>query len=131
MLSGRFGHRTLGAGPLAGQARRTVPLWSSPSLVSFSNTLGWNNLPLPAVDDAQRAAISHAGRSVLGARSLHPDRTLAQHYNPLGMDTDLVNAHRALDRVVDKAFGAPRGTATEAQRQKVLFARYAELTAPV
>ena len=44
------------------------------------------------------------------------------------MDPDLVNAHRALDRVVDKAFGASRGTPTEAQRQQVLFARFIDLS---
>lgn len=96
---------------------------------SFSSTIVWNNLPLPPVPPALRAQIVEAGQAVLVARALHPDRTLAQHYQALGMSPDVVKAHQALDRLVDKAFAAPRGTRTEADRQAVLFARYEELTA--
>ncbi len=96
---------------------------------SFSSTIVWNNLPLPPVPPAFRAQIVQAGQAVLAARALHPDRTLAQHYQALGMSPDLVKAHQALDRLVDKAFAAPRGTKTEADRQAVLFARYEELSA--
>lgn len=95
---------------------------------SFSNTLVWNNLPLPAVTPPQRAAIIEAGRGVLDARALHPDRTLAQHYHPLGMTTELVAAHRELDRLVDSAFGSRRRNPTQLQRQQALFVRYEELT---
>lgn len=44
------------------------------------------------------------------------------------MDPALVSAHQALDRLVDRAFGAPRGTKTEADRQAVLFDGFADLT---
>lgn len=69
-----------------------------------------------------------AGKGVLAARELHPERSLAQHYNPLAMDPALVKAHDALDREVDKAFGAPRKLTTERQRQELLFANYARMT---
>lgn len=95
---------------------------------SFSNTVVWNNFPLPEVDDKTRAAIIKAGAGVLAARALHPERSLADHYQPLGMDRELVKAHDALDRVVDVALGAPRKLTTEEQRLEVLFARYAEMT---
>ena len=95
---------------------------------SFSTDIVWNNIPLPPVSSKLRTAIINAGKGVLEARSLRPDRSLAEQYHSLGMTPELVQAHRALDRVVDKAFGAPSGTSTEAQRQKVLFARYSEMT---
>ena len=44
------------------------------------------------------------------------------------MDPELVKAHNALDRVVDKAFGAPRKLTTEQQRQELLFSNYVQLT---
>ena len=44
------------------------------------------------------------------------------------MSPELVKAHNALDREVDKAFGAPRKLTTERQRQELLFVSYAELT---
>lgn len=75
-----------------------------------------------------RERIIAAGADVLAARELHPERSLAEHYDPLAMSPELLKAHRALDAVVDKAFGAKRPCRSEQGRQEVLFTRYAELT---
>ncbi|MFZ2562671.1 MAG: DNA methyltransferase [Corynebacterium variabile] len=96
--------------------------------LSFSNTICWNNFPVPELDDKARTVIIAAGQGVLDARALHPERSLADAYNPLAMDPTLVKAHDKLDRVVDKAFGADRKLTTERQRLEILFARYAEMT---
>lgn len=98
------------------------------SRIRFSNTLTWNNFPVPELDEKQQEAIIAAGKKVLEARALHPDRSLADHYNPLAMSPELLKAHAALDKVVDQAFGAPRRLNTEAQRLELLFKRYQELT---
>lgn len=98
---------------------------------SFSNTLVWNNLPLPPMDAKTRSKIIEAGNGVLAARALHPERSLADHYNPLAMDPALVTAHNKLDAVVDRAFGAGKTCTTERERQTVLFERYQELTNPL
>ncbi|MCJ8503490.1 class I SAM-dependent DNA methyltransferase [Kocuria flava] len=97
--------------------------------IRFSNTLVWNNLPLPAVEKAIRQEIIEAGRGVLAARDFHPEYSLAEHYKLHGMDPQLKKAHDELDAVVDRAFGAKRTCTSEKQRQEVLFARYAEMTA--
>lgn len=94
----------------------------------FSNTLVWNNLPLPPREAATRQKIIDAGHGVMAARDLHPERSLAAHYNSLAMDRQLVKAHDKLDAVVDRAFGAKRTCTTEKERQEILFARYADLT---
>ena len=95
----------------------------------FSKDIVWNNLPLPAVTENLRAQIIQAGQGVAEARAQHPDRSLAAHYQPLGMAPELVSAHRALDRVVDKAFGVARArTLSEVDRQRILFDRYVEMT---
>lgn len=99
------------------------------SRLRFANTLTWNTFPVPELDDKTRSAIIKGGQGVLAARELHPERSLADAYNPLAMDPALVKAHDRLDAVVDKAMGAPRKLSTERQRLEVLFARYAELTA--
>ena len=96
--------------------------------IRFSNTLVWNNLPLPEVDEDLRQKIIAAGKGVLEARALRPERSLADHYNPLVMAPELLMAHRTLDRVVDKAFGCKVFDPTMQDRQETLFARYAELT---
>ena len=95
----------------------------------FSSTLTWNNFPLPEISDQTRRDIIKAGEAVQAARDLHPDRTLAEAYNPLAMDPALVKAHDKLDRLVDKAFGAPQKLTTERQRLELLFASYARIDA--
>ncbi|GAA1490984.1 class I SAM-dependent DNA methyltransferase [Brachybacterium sacelli] len=101
-------------------------LKSDPSL---SSSIVWNNLPLPDTSEKLRDQIIAGGQSVLGARALHPERSLAQHYAPLAMDPALLKAHRTLDTAVDRAFGARRTCTSEQERQRILFERYAELTA--
>lgn len=98
------------------------------SRLRFASTLTWYTFPVPPLDEATRKAIIKAGQGVLDARALHPDRSLADHYNPLSMDYALVKAHDTLDRVVDRAFGAPRKLTTERQRQALLFDAYLDLT---
>lgn len=94
----------------------------------FSNTLVWNNLPLPGNSKEIRDQVISGGRAVLDARSMHPERSLALHYSPLAMDPTLLKAHRTLDAAVDKAFGARRTCTSEQERQQILFERYAEMT---
>ncbi len=94
----------------------------------FANTLIWNTFPVPTLNHGQREQIIEEGQSVLAARSLHPDRSLAEHYNPLAMDPTLLKAHDKLDRAVDKAFGATRKLSTEDQRLEILFRNYQDLT---
>lgn len=98
------------------------------SRLRFSNTLTWNTFPVPELSEKQRTSIIKAGEKVLAARELHPERSLAEHYAPLSMDPALVRAHDALDREVDKAFGAPRKLTNERQRLELLFQNYEALT---
>ena len=94
----------------------------------FSNTLVWNTFPIPELSEKQREGIIRAGKKVLEARELHPERSLAEYYAPLSMAPELVKAHDALDREVDKAFGAPRKLTNKRQRLELLFENYERLT---
>ncbi|WP_336603623.1 type IIL restriction-modification enzyme MmeI [Rothia nasisuis] len=96
--------------------------------LSFSNTIVWNNFPLPAVEPKLRQQIIEAGRGVLAARDAIAERaggtrSLADMYNPLAMDKGLLDTHKKLDRLVDKAFGAPKLCTSENQRLGILFCR--------
>lgn len=99
------------------------------SRLRFANKVVWNTLPLPEVSDKQRADIIAAGQSVLEARAEQPGVSLADMYNPLAMAPSLLKAHRALDRAVDRAFGARKALETNEQRLAILFKRYQEMTA--
>src|SRR5699024_1899753 len=94
----------------------------------FASTLTWNTFPLPELDDMTRNNICAAGRNILAARDLYPERSLAEHYNPLAMAPELIKAHNELDRQIDRVFGAKRRMTTEEQRQTALFEVYRVLT---
>ena len=96
--------------------------------LNFSTTLVWNTFPVPSLSEEERKRISSAGHSIIAARKACVGSSLADQYNPLAMDQDLMKAHDELDEVVDVAFGAPRMLATERERLEVLFERYVELS---
>ena len=98
------------------------------SRLNFANTLTWNTFPVPELNAASQKSIIQAGKGVLNARALYPERSLATHYDPLAMSTDLIKAHDKLDAVVDRAFGASRKLSNERQRLELLFSWYKKLS---
>jgi len=94
----------------------------------FNKLLTWNTFPLPPTDDQSRARIIEAGSDVLKARENQPGVPLADIYAPGALAEDLLNAHRALDREVDRLFAITTKMPTELERQDNLFARYKQLT---
>ena len=69
--------------------------------------------------------VEEKAREVLDARSLFPDSSLADLYDPLTMPLELVNAHNALDKAVDKCYRSTAFT-TEMNRLEYLFNLYGE-----
>jgi hypothetical protein len=93
----------------------------------YSASIVYNNFPWPqAPSERLRAAVVQAAEGVLAARAERRPATLADLYDPLTMPVALLRAHRALDRVVDAAYGR-RGFESDAQRVAFLFARHQEL----
>jgi hypothetical protein len=76
----------------------------------YSVHIVYNNFPWPQdVPEEKRLAIAREGQSVLTARAAHPGATLAELYDPDSMPNDLQDAHRALDKAVDAAYGYRSG----------------------
>lgn len=98
------------------------------SRIRVSNTLVWNNFPLPELEDAQRSEVIAGGEAVLAARQRWPERSLADHYNPLTMTPELLKAHALLDKAVDRALGAVIPVQSNEQRLILLQDRFAELS---
>lgn len=94
----------------------------------FSKNFTYNNFPLPPVTPKHRERIIAAGQDVSDARNRHPDRCLAQHYEPGTLDPELLKAHRGLDRAVDQVFSTKVDLSTRTGRHRVLLDRYARLT---
>lgn len=95
---------------------------------SFSNTVVWNNLPLPKLTSDMRAKVIEAGKAVLQARANHPGQSLADLYDPMCMPTDLRKSHDELDKIVDVAFGATKPCSNNDERLEILFKSYIRMT---
>jgi hypothetical protein len=92
----------------------------------------YNTFPWPDPTPAQRTAIETAAQAVLAARAprLAAGASLADLYDPLAMPAELLKAHQALDRAVDKSY-RPAVFTSDRERVEFLFARYEQLTAPL
>ncbi|MXZ60763.1 MAG: class I SAM-dependent DNA methyltransferase [Acidobacteria bacterium] len=89
----------------------------------------YNTFPLPP-KDADLAPLDPLAQVVLDARSLHPEATLADLYDPDLMPVDLRRAHRALDRAVDRLY-RPRKFSSERERVEHLFMLYERMRTPL
>lgn len=85
----------------------------------------YNNYPWPTPTEEQKAQIEASAQGVLDARTLYPDCSLADLYDPLTMPAELRKAHRALDAAVERAYG--RKFKDDAERVGLLFELYKDL----
>jgi hypothetical protein len=94
----------------------------------YSNTIVYNNLPVPPLSDAMKEELTAAALRVLDVREYHCEKTLAELYDPDEMPDDLRAAHGDVDRLVDSIY-SKRGYETDEQRLSDLFAMYEAMTA--
>nr|WP_280206391.1 type IIL restriction-modification enzyme MmeI [Nocardia cyriacigeorgica] len=94
----------------------------------YSNTIVYNNFPIPQLSEAMKERLTEAALRVLDVREYHCERTLAQLYDPDLMPQDLREAHAAVDALVDSIY-SKRGYETDEQRLSDLFAMYEAMTA--
>ena len=95
---------------------------------NYAITVVYNNFIFPYdVSKDSVDLINDCANDILVARRLHENSTLADLYDPLTMPLELVKAHEANDKAVDKAYGY-KGADDDASRVAFLFKRYEELT---
>ncbi|MBU4486886.1 MAG: class I SAM-dependent DNA methyltransferase, partial [Candidatus Delongbacteria bacterium] len=71
----------------------------------YSASIVYNNFPWPeSATRVQEINIEKAAQKVLNTRTLFPNSSLAELYDPLAMPPELVKAHNELDRAVDLAY---------------------------
>ena len=102
----------------------------------YSNTIVYNNYPFPTSVSQQHVdAIAAAAQLIIDERiaeekrceALNSKASLAAMYAPGAMPSGLLAAHKALDKVVDKAFGY-KGADDDASRVAFLFKLYEQAT---
>lgn len=93
----------------------------------YSNDIVYNNFPWPRPSNVQKDKIEKAAQSILDARAVYPDSSLADLYDEALMPIELRKAHRANDAAVLEAYGFPND-ATEPDIVARLFKMYQDLT---
>ena len=94
----------------------------------FSNTLCWNTFPFPVLSDEERMGMEVASENILLAREAHFPATIAQLYDPEQMPTDLLEAHRKNDEVIEKIY-IGREFKNDTERLEHLFKLYTKMVA--
>ncbi|MDS1112707.1 class I SAM-dependent DNA methyltransferase [Gordonia westfalica] len=94
----------------------------------YSNTIVYNNFPVPPLTDPMKERLTVAALRVLDVREYHCEKSLAELYDPDKMPDDLRAAHAEVDALVDSIY-SKRGYETDEERLSDLFAMYEEMTA--
>ncbi len=94
----------------------------------YSNTIVYNNFPVPALSDVVKERLNLAALRVLDVRQYHCEKTLEELYDPDLMPADLRAAHAEVDALVDSIY-SKHGYETDEQRLSDLFAMYEAMTA--
>lgn len=71
----------------------------------YSKDVVYNNFPWPSPTPEQEAKIKATAQTILDARALYPDSSLADLYDPAFMPKELLQAHRQNDRAVMQVYG--------------------------
>ena len=94
----------------------------------YSNTIVYNNFPMPHLTAPARERLTEAALRVLDVREYHSEKTLAELYDPDLMPDDLRLAHQELDELVDAVY-RKRGFDSDEERLSYLFGMYEQMTA--
>ena len=95
----------------------------------YSVNVVYNNFPWPELTEKAKEEIGKTAQAILDARSLYPDSSLADLYDPSLMPPELRKAHQANDAAVMKAYGMPIKETDEAACVAWLMRLYQEKVA--
>ena len=94
----------------------------------YSKDVVYNNFPWPTPTDEQKAKIEQTAQTILDARALYPDCSLADLYDEAVMPPELRKAHQQNDKAVMQAYGFWGKLNTETECVAELMKMYQELT---
>jgi hypothetical protein len=95
---------------------------------SYSNTLGWNTFPVPALTEKNRVDLTRCAEDILLAREAHFPATIADLYEPDTMPDDLRAAHERNDEVLERIY-IGRRFKNDTERLEKLFELYTKMSA--
>lgn len=94
---------------------------------NYSSTLCYNTFPFPDISLKQKENLNLYVFAILDERAKHPEKTMAQLYDPDKMPKGLKQAHEELDRAVEQCYRLQPFT-SDTERLEYLFKLYEEMT---
>ena len=92
----------------------------------YSNTLGWNTFPVPALTRKNKSDLTRCAEDILLAREAHFPATIADLYDPESMPDDLRAAHDRNDEVLERIY-IGRRFKNDTERLEKLFELYTKM----
>jgi len=94
----------------------------------YSSALCYNTFPFPEITDSQKITLEDHVFKVLDERELHPEKTMAQLYDPDKMPEGLRQAHHEMDLAIEQCYRSKPFKSDE-ERLEYLFTLYEEMIA--
>lgn len=94
----------------------------------YSSALCYNTFPFPDISEAQKAKLEEHVFAVLDEREKHPEKTMAQLYDPDKMPAGLRQAHHEMDLAIEQCY-RPKPFSSDEERLEYLFKLYEEMIA--
>lgn len=92
----------------------------------YSARLCYNTFPFPDISIKQKETLNQYVFDILDEREKHPEKTMAQLYDPDKMPAGLQLAHQALDEAVERCYRL-QPFKTDSERLEYLFKLYEEM----
>jgi type I restriction-modification system DNA methylase subunit len=96
--------------------------------IQYSNTICYNTFPFPDISKVKKANIEENVFAVLEEREKHPEKTMAELYDPDKMPAGLRQAHKDLDEAVERCYRL-QPFDNDTQRLEYLFKEYEKMIA--
>ena len=94
----------------------------------YSSVLVYNTFPFPAISKKQKEELNQHVFNILGEREKHPEKTLAQLYDPIKMPEGLREAHHQNDLAIERCYRSKPFSSDE-ERLEYLFKLYEKMIA--
>jgi len=94
----------------------------------YSAEICYNTFPFPEISEKQKQTITSHVYNILEEREKHPEKTMAELYDPGKMPSGLKQAHYDLDVAIELCYRSRPFTSDE-ERLEHLFKLYEEMTA--
>ncbi|MDP8217682.1 MAG: hypothetical protein P9M03_03035 [Candidatus Theseobacter exili] len=96
--------------------------------ISYSVGICYNTFPFPSISNQRKHEITQSVFRILEGREKHPEKTLAQLYDPDKMPEGLREAHRLNDMAVERCYRSKPFERDE-ERLEYLFKLYEKMIA--